>query len=76
MDENRAKLIYSGAVSLPARAPGITMTAIITTAARDVKMGSIYLFALLVLLEGGTHTISPTLTCIWGFKLMSSCLCG
>jgi hypothetical protein len=53
-------LIYSGAVSLPDRAPVTTQTAIITIDERDATMGGIYLPALLVLLEGGTHTISPT----------------
>lgn len=77
MDENRAKLIYSGAVSLPARAPATTLTATITIDTLSVKIGGIYLPALLVLLEGGTHVvISPALTGIWGFKLMSSCLCS
>lgn len=57
MDENRAKLIYSEAVSLPARAPATTLTATITIDTLSVKMGGIYLPALLVLLEGGTHVV-------------------
>lgn len=74
--KNRAKLIYSKAISLPGRAPATTVTVILNTDTQVslVKMGDFRLPVLLVLLEEGTHTINPAW--IWGSKLRPSYLCS